>query len=102
MSTTKTRGGTMKTAYRTAYGPPEVIALRELPVLEPRHGEILVRVHTATVDRIDYGALWVGPTSSVAVLDPFGAYPVPRTGTLTVVAAGRWRSASDRRRRSRR
>jgi NADPH:quinone reductase-like Zn-dependent oxidoreductase len=48
----------MKTAYRTAYGPPDVLTVREVPVPEPGPGQILVRVHAATVNRTDCGALW--------------------------------------------
>lgn len=32
-----------------AYGPPEVLELRDVPIPEPRAGEIRVRVHAATV-----------------------------------------------------
>ncbi len=51
----------MKTAYRTAYGPPEILTVREVAIPEPRRGEILVRVHAATVNRTDCGALWGKP-----------------------------------------
>jgi NADPH:quinone reductase-like Zn-dependent oxidoreductase len=51
----------MKTAYRTEYGSPEVLSVREVPTPEPRAGEILVRVHAATVNRTDCGALWGTP-----------------------------------------
>jgi NADPH:quinone reductase-like Zn-dependent oxidoreductase len=39
----------MKAAVYTAYGPPETIAIREIPVPEPGPGEILVRVRAAPV-----------------------------------------------------
>jgi NADPH:quinone reductase-like Zn-dependent oxidoreductase len=70
----------MKTAYRNAYGPPEVLTVREVPVPEPGPGEILVRVHAATVNRTDCGALWGKPY----IFRFFVGWPLPRvpaTGT---------------------
>ncbi len=70
----------MQTAYRTAYGPPEVLTVRDVPVPEPGAGEILVRVHAATVNRTDCGALWGKPY----VFRFFVGWPRPRevaTGT---------------------
>jgi len=70
----------MQTAYRTAYGPPEVLSVREVPVPEPGPGEILVRVHAATVNRTDCGALSGKPY----VFRFFVGWPRPRevaTGT---------------------
>ena len=71
---------TMQTAYRTAYGPPEVLTVRDVPVPEPGPGEILVRVHAATVNRTDCGALWGKPY----IFRFFVGWPRPReaaTGT---------------------
>ena len=70
----------MKTVYRTSYGPPEIIAIREVPIPEPRPGELLVRVHATTVNRTDCGALWGAPY----VYRFFVGWPRPRaiaTGT---------------------
>lgn len=70
----------MKTAYRTAYGPPEVLTVREVPVPEPGPGEILVRIRSATVNRTDCGALWGRPY----IFRFFVGWPrprVPATGT---------------------
>ena len=70
----------MKTAFRTAYGPPDVLTVREILVPEPRNGEILVRVHAATVNRTDCGALWGRPY----IFRFFVGWPrprVPATGT---------------------
>lgn len=39
----------MKSAFYTAYGPPETILLRDKPIPEPAAGEVLVRVHAAPV-----------------------------------------------------
>lgn len=70
----------MKTSYRTAYGPPEVLDVREMPIPEPGPGEILVRVRATTVNRTDCGALWGKPY----VFRFFVGWPrarVPATGT---------------------
>jgi NADPH:quinone reductase-like Zn-dependent oxidoreductase len=80
----------MKTTYRTGYGPPEILGIRDLPTPEPGPGEILVRVHAATVNRTDCGALWGRPY----IFRFFVGWPRPRvvaTGTDfagEVVAAG--------------
>lgn len=39
----------MRAVVWTAYGPPEVLEVREVPRPVPRDGEVLVRVHAATV-----------------------------------------------------
>jgi NADPH:quinone reductase-like Zn-dependent oxidoreductase len=39
----------MKAAVTTAYGPPEVVELRDLPHPEPGAGELVVRVHASPV-----------------------------------------------------
>ncbi|MDL5049259.1 NAD(P)-dependent alcohol dehydrogenase [Oscillatoria amoena NRMC-F 0135] len=51
----------MKASTRTAYGPPEVITVKEVekPNINPH--EILIRVHATTVNRTDCGALWGKP-----------------------------------------
>lgn len=70
----------MQTAYRTAYGPPEVLTVRDMPVPDPGPGEILVRVHAATVNRTDCGALSGRPY----IFRFFVGWPRPRevaTGT---------------------
>jgi NADPH:quinone reductase-like Zn-dependent oxidoreductase len=69
----------MKTTYRTGYGPPEILAIREVPIPEPGPGELLVRVHATTVNRTDCGALWGTPY----VYRFFVGWPRPR-----VVATG--------------
>ena len=45
----------MKAAVHTRYGPPEVVQIKEVPKPIPGHKEVLVRVHTATVNRTDAG-----------------------------------------------
>jgi NADPH:quinone reductase-like Zn-dependent oxidoreductase len=47
----------MKAAVVTRYGSPDVVAVREVPKPTPPAGEVLVRVHAATVNRTDLGEL---------------------------------------------
>ena len=48
---------TMKAAVITRYGSPDVVKIREAPKPAPKAGEVLVRVHAATVNRTDSGEL---------------------------------------------
>ena len=45
----------MKAAVTTRYGPPEVAHVVDVPRPVPEAGELLVRVHAATVNRTDCG-----------------------------------------------
>jgi len=47
----------MKAAVIARYGSPGVIEVREVPAPSPGPGEVLVRVHAATVNRTDCGEL---------------------------------------------
>lgn len=44
----------MKAVRIHSFGGPDVMKLEELPVPEPQQGEILVRVHAASVNPVDY------------------------------------------------
>lgn len=70
----------MRSTYRTEYGPPDLLEVRDVPVPEPGTGEVLVRVHAATVSRTDCGVLRGAPY----VLRFMVGWPRPRrvaTGT---------------------
>lgn len=42
---------TMRCCLMTGFGGPEVLSMAEVPVPEPRHGEVRVRVHAVSVGR---------------------------------------------------
>ncbi len=44
----------MRAARMHAFGGPEVLELDEVPVPEPKEGEVLVRVYAASVNPVDY------------------------------------------------
>lgn len=46
----------MKAAVHDRYGPPEVVAIRDMPKPEPLAGEVLIRVHATTVTSADWRA----------------------------------------------
>jgi NADPH:quinone reductase-like Zn-dependent oxidoreductase len=46
---------TMRAVVHTKFGPPEVLHLSEIPRPEPGPGDVLVRVHSTTVNRTDCG-----------------------------------------------
>ena len=51
----------MKAITRIAYGGPDVIAIKDIPVPVPKRNEVLIKVHATTVSRTDCGALWGKP-----------------------------------------
>jgi NADPH:quinone reductase-like Zn-dependent oxidoreductase len=51
----------MKAAVITRYGSPDVIRILEVPKPSPAAGEVLVRVHAASVNRTDCGELRARP-----------------------------------------
>jgi NADPH2:quinone reductase len=54
----------MRAIEITKYGPPDVLQPCERPMLEPKPGEVLIKVHAAGINRPD-------------VLQRLGHYPVP-------------------------
>jgi NADPH:quinone reductase-like Zn-dependent oxidoreductase len=55
----------MRAVVHTRYGPPEVLRVEEVERPNPKDDEVLVAVHSATVNRTDCG--WRTPTPSVLV-----------------------------------
>src|SRR5882757_2156571 len=43
----------MKAAFRTKYGPPTVLSIKELDIPTPKENEVLIRIHAASVNRSD-------------------------------------------------
>lgn len=44
----------MKAIVQDRYGSPEVLQLRDVPIPEPSEGRVLIRVHAASVNAMDY------------------------------------------------
>lgn len=64
----------MKAAVRTKYGPPENLSVQEIEKPKPGDNEILIRVHSTTVNRTDCGILWGKP----AIIRLFTGFSKPR------------------------
>jgi NADPH:quinone reductase-like Zn-dependent oxidoreductase len=47
--------GAMRAAVRTAYGPPEVVHITDVPAPEVGPGDVRIAVHATTVNRTDCG-----------------------------------------------
>lgn len=74
----------MKAAFRSKYGAPDVLSIRELPQPVLKANEILVRVHVATVNRTDCGILWARP----AIIRLFTGLSRPKLATTGTDFAG--------------
>jgi NADPH:quinone reductase-like Zn-dependent oxidoreductase len=48
------RSRTMRAIVYTRYGPPDVLQLREIERPEPGEDQVLVKVHAASVNALDY------------------------------------------------
>lgn len=51
----------MRAAVNTRYGSPDVLSICEVPAPKPNPGEVLIKVHAATVGRTDTCALQAHP-----------------------------------------
>src|SRR5690242_21895936 len=47
----------MKIAFRTKYGPPGVLSIKEVEIPSPKDNEVLIKVYAATANRSDYHIL---------------------------------------------
>jgi NADPH:quinone reductase-like Zn-dependent oxidoreductase len=74
----------MLAARRYRYGPPEVVELEQVQRPTPSEGQILVRMHAASVNRADLDALKPRP----GFIRLFYGIRAPRTHSLGVDAAG--------------
>jgi NADPH:quinone reductase-like Zn-dependent oxidoreductase len=74
----------MKAATRYRYGSPDVVGLEDLDVPKPGEGEVLVRVHTASVNRADLDSF--GPRPGFARL--FTGVRAPRERRVGIDVTG--------------
>ena len=82
----------MKAIVHRCYGSPDVIRLEDVPKPTPTDGEILVRVHAASVNPLDWHYL-EGTPYMVRIDEGFGRPENPRlgvdfAGTVEAVAKG--------------
>jgi NADPH:quinone reductase-like Zn-dependent oxidoreductase len=45
----------MKAAVNYRYGPPEIVSIQTIKIPVPKNNEVLVEIHTSTVNRTDCG-----------------------------------------------
>jgi NADPH:quinone reductase-like Zn-dependent oxidoreductase len=76
----------VKAIVYTRYGPPEVLALREVEKPSPENGEVLVRVHAASVNALDWRPFTL-PLFLVRIMR--GGLREPADRSLGVDLAGR-------------
>lgn len=74
----------MQAAVRDHYGPPEVVRVEEIPTPVPTGDQVLVRVHVASVNRVDLDNLY----PRWAFIRLFGGLRRPRDRGVGVDAAG--------------
>ena len=76
----------MRAVISDRYGPPQTLRLSDVPEPQPRPGEVLVRVHAASVNSWDWDRL-VG-NSMARVTEPFGpSRKIPGADIAGVVEA---------------
>src|ERR1700752_3456975 len=81
----------MKAAVRHCYGSPDVVRYEDIPKPSPKDDEVLVRVHAASVNPLDWHEL-EGTPYLVRIDDGFGKPDNPRLGVDfagTVEAVGK-------------
>lgn len=79
----------MKAAVFERYGPPDVVSIKEMPTPEPGDKDLLIKVHTTTVNSADWRirSLSVPPGFSILVRLFFGIFK-PRNPILGLELAG--------------
>ncbi len=75
----------MKAAFRTRYGSPDVLEVRDVPMPAAQEDEVLVKVHAATVNRTDCGMLRGRPLFARL----FIGFPKPKRNILGLDFAGK-------------
>src|SRR5689334_12343687 len=91
--TTRARAATMKAVRLHEYGGPDVLRYEDVPVPEPGEGDVLVRVHAAAVNPID----WKIREGDLANVLPFRLPLIPGwdlSGTVERVGNGATRFAA--------
>jgi NADPH:quinone reductase-like Zn-dependent oxidoreductase len=84
LSASASRPKRMTAAQRERYGPPDVVALREVDVPTPSDGQVLVRIRAASVNRADLDGLKPRP----GFIRLFMGMRAPREHSIGVDAAG--------------
>lgn len=74
----------MKAIVNTVYGSPDVLQLKEIATPAIGSNELLIKIHTSTVNRTDCGFL----TGRPYIVRPFSGFPNPRNHTLGNEFAG--------------
>lgn len=74
----------MKAAFRSKYGAPDVLSIKEVTKPVAGENELLIRVHAATVNRTDCGILWAKPF----IMRFFTGLFIPRLSTTGTDFAG--------------
>jgi len=74
----------MRAAFQDRYGPPEVVEVRDVATPVPALGEVLVRVHAASVNRADLDALGPRP----GFIRPIIGMRAPRNKRVGIDVAG--------------
>ena len=88
----------MKAIVIRQYGPPDVLTYEDLPDPEPRHGEIRIRIHAATVNRVLDVSLRAGKEAARGPILPL-IPGVDCAGVVDLIGPGvaRWRNRDARR-----
>jgi Alcohol dehydrogenase GroES-like domain len=90
------KGARMKSMVIRQFGPPDVLTYEEVPDPQPRAGEIRIRIHAATVNRVLDVSLRAGKESARGPVLPL-IPGVDCAGVIDAVGPGvkRWRRGID-------